>query len=61
VAPGLNNLLDAADRLTPYAVAYRYPGDILAPGPEEFAAALAAAEEIVAAVQSLIPPELRPS
>ncbi len=47
--------------MTPYAVAYRYPGDILAPGPEEFAAALAAAEEIVAGVQLLLPPELRQS
>jgi HEPN domain-containing protein len=59
VASGLNSLLDAADRLTPYAVAYRYPGDMLAPAPEEFAAALAAAEGIVAEVQSLMPAELR--
>jgi HEPN domain-containing protein len=42
VAASLNALLDQADRLTPYAVAYRYPGEQLIPTAEEFAAALRA-------------------
>ena len=54
VAPALAKLLDQADRLTPYAVAYRYPGVELVPSGEEFAAALTAAEEIVACVESLL-------
>lgn len=54
VAPGLSDLLDPADLLTPYAVAYRYPGDDLIPTAEEFAAALKAAEEIVARIDSLV-------
>src|SRR5438270_819088 len=54
VAPGLSQLLDQADRLTPYAVAYRYPGEELVPSAEEFAAALFAAEEIFACIESLL-------
>jgi HEPN domain-containing protein len=54
VAPGLSKLLDQADRLTPYAVAYRYPGEELVPTAEEFAAALAAAEEVVGCIDSLL-------
>lgn len=60
VTPRLSLLLDQADRLTPYAVAYRYPGEELVPTAEEFAAALAAAEEIVACVDSLLGFESRP-
>jgi len=59
VSGGLADLADAADRLTPYAVAYRYPGDMLAPTADEFAAALAAADEILARVGPLLPSELR--
>jgi HEPN domain-containing protein len=54
VAPGLSQMLDQADRLTPYAVAYRYPGEELVPSAEEFAAALFAAEEIFACIESLL-------
>jgi HEPN domain-containing protein len=54
VAPGLSQMLDQADRLTPYAVLYRYPGEQLVPNAEEFAAALSAAEEIVACIESLL-------
>ena len=57
VAPGLSQLLDQADRLTPYAVAYRYPGEQLVPSGEEFAAALSAAEEIFGVIESLLSPE----
>lgn len=59
VAPRLSQLLDHADRLTPYAVAYRYPGEELVPTAEEFAAALAAAEEIVACAEALLGDESR--
>ena len=31
--PGFSDLLDAAERLTPYATLFRYPGDILEPDP----------------------------
>lgn len=54
VAPQLNQLFDHADRLTPYAVAYRYPGEHLVPSAEELAAALSAAEEVVACIESLL-------
>jgi len=57
VTPGLSKLLDQADRLTPYAVAYRYPGEELVPSTEEFAAALTAAEEIFACIESLLSSE----
>ncbi|MGH9424646.1 MAG: HEPN domain-containing protein [Thermoanaerobaculia bacterium] len=57
VAPDLSELLDQADRLTPYAVAYRYPGEHLVPTAEEFAAALSAAEKIFSCVESLLSAE----
>lgn len=61
VAPTLKPLLDEADLLTPYAVAYRYPGDELVPTTEEFAAALVAAEEIVVRIASLLGVAIAPS
>lgn len=56
-APVLSELLDHADRLTPYAIAYRYPGEQLVPSAEEFAMALAAAEEMVGCIESLLASE----
>ena len=58
VAPVLTELLDHADRLTPYAIAYRYPGEQLVPSAEEFTAALAAAEEIVVCIELLLASQL---
>jgi HEPN domain-containing protein len=59
VAPELSKLLDQADQLTPYAVAYRYPGEQLVPSAEEFASALTAAEEVFACIESLVGSESR--
>jgi len=47
-APELERLLEAAERLTPYATAFRYPGETLEPDRPEFDAAMAAANEIYA-------------
>ena len=48
--------------LTPYAVAYRYPGEsaVLEPERAEFDEALRAAGEFVQFVFSILPPEVRP-
>lgn len=54
---------DAAITLTPYATAYRYPGEAatLEPGRAEFDEALRLAADIVKFVCSLLPPEVQPS
>ncbi|NLF31200.1 MAG: HEPN domain-containing protein [Planctomycetes bacterium] len=52
--PQLAPLRDAADLLTPYAVEYRYPGDVLWPEPDELDEALAAADAVVSAVRRLL-------
>ena len=46
VRPGFLSLLGEAQRLTPLATEYRYPGDAHAPEPETAQALLQAAEEI---------------
>ena len=53
---------DAADTLTPYSVAYRYPDEqgILEPSREEFDEALQRAQSIYDFVLNLLPPEVRP-
>jgi len=53
---------DAAIILTPYATAYRYPGEsaVLEPSREEFDEALKLATSLVTFVGSLLPPEVRP-
>ncbi len=59
---GFANWINVASLLTPYATAYRYPGEagILEPGREEFGDALASATELVAYVRSILPPEVLP-
>ena len=57
----LSACLESAERVTPYATAYRYPDEILEPEEEEFEAALAAAEEICACVLSALPKEVHPT
>ena len=52
--------LDAGARLTPFATAYRYPGDIEEPEPEEFDEALADAELIDGAVLAKLPGDVHP-
>jgi len=52
--------LEAAERLTPYAVTFRYPGEILEPDRAEFDQALQAAEGLYAFVLSSLPAEVHP-
>ena len=61
--PGLANWQDAAITLTPYATAYRYPGEssLLEPDRDEFAEALHAAENLWRFVLSLLPAEVQPT
>ena len=54
VAPDFGKMLDIADRLTPYAVLYRYPGEAFLPTAEEVSGALTEAETILVYVESLI-------
>jgi HEPN domain-containing protein len=56
--PGFALWQEAAARLTPYAAAFRYPGDVISPDKEEYALALQAAENLVAYIHSLLPPTL---
>jgi HEPN domain-containing protein len=57
----LADFYDHAERLTPYATAFRYPDEILEPTREEFAAALSAAEEICSVLFGLLPEDVRPA
>jgi len=52
VDPDFSQLRDAADLLTPYATAFRYPGDILEPSPEDVSEALAVAAQVLDLVRS---------
>jgi len=54
----LSHLDEHARILTPYAVEFRYPGDIFAPDEEEMQTALKLAREVVVTVSSLIRSEL---
>lgn len=59
-APELEPLLEAAERLTPYATAFRYPGETLEPDRPEFDAAMAAADKIYTSVLVLMPEQAQP-
>lgn len=56
--PGFEDWLEAAEFLTPYATAYRYPDEDLEPEEEEFEAAENAAISLVAFVLSVLPQEV---
>ena len=60
---GFANWTEAAITLTPYATAYRYPGETttLEPSRAEFDEALVAAAGFVSYVLSLLPDELQPT
>jgi HEPN domain-containing protein len=58
--PDYGDLQDAAERLTPYATLFRYPGDILEPDPIEFEQALNDAEQFYAFILETLPQEVRP-
>ncbi|MCP4685455.1 MAG: hypothetical protein GY867_08395 [bacterium] len=51
---------EAAERVTPYATLYRYPGEDLEPAQEEFDQALTAAEGLCDFVLSVLPEEVHP-
>ena len=57
IAAGYQPLDDAADRLTGYAVLFRYPGDVMEPTQAEYDQAYQDASEFVRVTLSLIPAE----
>ena len=61
--PGFASWEDAAITLTPYATAYRYPGEsvTLEPSRTEFDEALELATTFVTFVLSLVPAEVQPN
>lgn len=58
--PEFSELLDAAERLTPYATLFRYPGDVLEPDPIELTQAMADAERVYAFILERLPKEAHP-
>lgn len=56
----LSDLQSMAELLTPYATAYRYPGDVLDPSQEEFDEALSSAESIYTFILSILPSSIHP-
>jgi HEPN domain-containing protein len=58
--PLFDEWLEAAECVTPYATAYRYPDEVLEPDAEEFEAAKAAAIGLVAFVLRMLPEEVNP-
>jgi HEPN domain-containing protein len=60
IEPMIGTWSDAADRLTPYATVYRYPGLDEQPVPEELEEALDDADGILRQVVALLPPEVHP-
>lgn len=59
--PGFSTWANVGSLLTPYATAYRYPGEaaVLEPGRQEFEDALASAIGLVAYVRSVLPSEVQ--
>jgi HEPN domain-containing protein len=55
-----SNFLHAAVLLTPYAAAFRYPGDFLDPTRQQFDEALLAADSVWQFVLSILPAEVHP-
>ncbi len=60
IEPGFEDWLDAAECVTPYATAYRYPDEVLEPEREEFEGAKDAAIGLVAFVLSVLPEDVHP-
>ena len=61
INPDFKQYQESADILTPYATAFRYPGDVLEPTPEELNEAIKKAEEIFNFVLLLLSDEIRDS
>jgi HEPN domain-containing protein len=60
IEPGFGSWQDAADRLTPFATAYRSPGILDQPNPEDYEEAIDDSETIVKQVLAFLPPGLHP-
>jgi HEPN domain-containing protein len=62
IEPGFQILLDAAATLTPYATAFRYPGEFFESEPElsQVEEALQLAKQIVEVVMNHLPDEVHP-
>lgn len=54
-----DSLMELAELLTPYATAFRYPGDLLIPDPVDAQEALQSAEQVLAFVLSTLPEQYR--
>ena len=54
----VSKILISADLLTPYATAFRYPGDVMEPTRDEMNEGFKRAEDLVAFTMSLLPDEL---
>ncbi len=58
VEPKFTSWFDVAEQVSPYATAYRYPGETLEPTEEEYLQAYKAASEFYQFVCSLLPAEV---
>lgn len=58
VEPKFTAWLDVAEQVSPYATAYRYPGELLEPTEEEYHQAFKASSALYEFVGSLLPAEL---
>ena len=58
--PEFSGLLDASERLTPYATLFRYPGDILEPDPIELTQAMTDAEQFYTFILEVLRQEVHP-
>lgn len=56
--PGFTNWFDGAEQVSPYATAYRYPGEALEPDTDEYKQAFKAASGLYDFVCSMLPPQL---
>ncbi|MCP4591360.1 MAG: HEPN domain-containing protein, partial [bacterium] len=57
---GFSAWSEAAERLTPYATAFRYPDELMEPERAEFEEALSAADSFCGFVLSVLPEQVRP-
>jgi HEPN domain-containing protein len=60
ILPDLEPLLRRSASLSDYAWQYRYPGELDEPNAEEAEEALSLARETIAAILTLLPPEVKP-
>ena len=58
IEPRFTGWFDVAEQISPYATAYRYPGEVLEPTEDEFKQALTASIKFYDFICSLLPIEL---